>query len=158
MISSHSQLALEANKDIFESNEDIVPFEINSSNQDNILNIKRCAFSKEENNQCQIQEVPLIGMENQEITINAIMSKVLTSQKSYALTFKEILVTLPPEILQMFGAVNAIVLSERINPSFYHPITGAIYLSSQYLWRTNEEKKLFSKVDDRSNYGKKIAI
>jgi hypothetical protein len=48
----------------------------------------------------------------------------------------------------MFGSVNAIVISDKINPSFYYANSGAIYLSGTYFWRNANEYEIVSQSKD----------
>lgn len=96
---------------------------------------------------CLVAEVPLLGLYGN-VTVESIMKRTLVSHPFLGEAFREVLLRLKPETLEMFGAVSAIVISDLINPSFYLNDSGAIYLSGRYFWRTPEERKLVTQVID----------
>jgi hypothetical protein len=116
--------------------------------QANAETIKICAFSRKVKDSCKLSQFPLIGMGKKTITIKDILNKTMSSDPAYVETFKEVLTELPPEIISMFGAVTAVVISDKINPSFYIYTSGAIYLSASYFWKTAEEKERSTKKKD----------
>lgn len=146
----HNSEALSANEEFFLHPEEVTLY---NSYQPNAENIKKCAFQTTDKNSCKIQESPLLGMSINDITVSDVLNRTMASRASYLETFKNILRTMPQESLKMFGSVNAIVISERIVPSFYHYGSGAIYLSSSYFWKTPEEKALIKKKDYREDFG-----
>lgn len=120
--------------------------------------IKKCALANTIEKSCLVLDSPLLGINQTEVTIDAILAKTLVSRKSYGDTFKSILKMIPPESLIMFGAVNAVVIADRITPSFYTFTSGAIYLSASYFWKTPEEKIASHKiVDYRSDFGNSLS-
>lgn len=119
--------------------------------------IKLCAFARTDKDSCKLSQFPLIGMGKETITIKDILNKTMSSNPAYIETFKEVLLDLPPEVISMFGAVTAVVISEKINPSFYIFTSGAIYLSASYFWKTPEEKESSTaKQDYRVAFSQKL--
>ncbi|AUN99655.1 hypothetical protein DOM21_02535 [Bacteriovorax stolpii] len=146
----HNSEALSSNDELFQHPEEVTLY---NPNQINAENIKKCAFATSDKDSCKVELSPLLGVGKDTISVNDILNRTMSSQASYLQTFRNILNQMPKESLQMFGAVNAIVISERIVPSFYHYGSGAIYLSSSYFWKTPEEKALIKKKDYREDYG-----
>jgi hypothetical protein len=71
--------------------------------------------------------------------------------------FMEMLDLLEPDIIQLLGAVTAIVIDNDIRPSFYTTQTGAIYIDPRYLWLTPQEASDITQKDDfRASYGAKL--
>lgn len=148
--SDHNSEAREANAGFFEHEEEVALYD---ESVENAENIKSCVFYR-----CTFSDSPLIGYQKQNITVDDILKRTMASKPSYIETFRAVLNNMPPEALKMFGSVNAIAISERINPSFYTYETGAIYLSARYFWRNQAEKKFAELAqDERENYGKETA-
>lgn len=121
--------------------------------------IKKCALANTIEKSCSVLDSPLLGINKTEVTVDDILAKTLVSRKSYGDTFKAILQNVPRELLIMFGSVSAVVIADRITPSFYTYISGAIYLSATYFWKTPEEKIASNKiVDFRSDFGNSLSF
>lgn len=151
------------NKEVSASSEDLFsnPDELilNNPNHANALNLKRCALINTDEASCKFSESPLIGLNKEKITINDVLDKTMASKKYYLEAFKNALKYMPEETLIMFGSVNAIVISERISPSFYSFQTGAIYINADYLWRSAEEKAIATaKKDFRDSFGSTLSF
>lgn len=72
--------------------------------------------------------------------------------------FRRMLEELPGNILDLFKATTAIVISSDIRPSSYNDVTGAIYIDPRYLWLTSEEKETIDKAPDyRSECGDELS-
>ena len=150
----HNSKALELSDDLFDHSEE-VQFYVENPNAENI---KRCALVNDADKSCKVSESPLIGMEHEEITVDLILSRTMASKRSYFETFRKVLNSMPKETLVIFGAINSIIISERINPSFYTSYTGGIYLSSMHFWTTAKEKEDSTiKKDYRADYGLTLA-
>lgn len=103
---------------------------------------------------CALQDVPFIGMLATDPDVDTIMTRVLVSRPWMAARFREVLEALPPQALQLFRPVTAIVISHDIRPSFYWAVTGAIYIDPGYLWMTQAEfEETPQHADFRSGYG-----
>ncbi|MBY0415477.1 MAG: hypothetical protein K2Q18_14995 [Bdellovibrionales bacterium] len=146
--------AYAVNAEFFSHPEEIILY---NENQPNAKGLKKCAFVDTKQYSCLFLESPFIGHQKEKVTIKDVMNKTMASRKSYLETFENVLKMMPEETLMMFGPVNAVVISDRINPSFYSFDSGAIYISSSYLWKTAEEKELSSaKKDFRDDFGSTI--
>lgn len=108
----------------------------------------KCVYSITEKDACTASELPLLGLKEGKITIEDILNRTLVSHQFLGNSFREALSRMNPEMLKMFGAVTAVVISDKINPSFYYNASGAIYLSGRYFWRNLEEWKLLTQVKD----------
>lgn len=146
----HNSEAREASGSFFQYPEEVTLYD---ENVDNAENIKMCVFYK-----CVFSDSPLLGYQKSTITVEDILKRTMATKPSHIETFKAVLNLMNPEALKMFGSVNAIVISERINPSFYTYSSGAIYLSANYFWRNQAEKATSVLVEDeRLAYGKTAA-
>lgn len=153
---THETRALELNKKFFKRVGSVHPYNHNTAYS---KELQKCVYAYDANSSCTLEELPLLGMEYEEITIERIMERTMVSHDFLGTRFKEILKRLPKETLTMFGAVNAVVISDRINPSFYTSTSGAIYLSGHYFWSNSEEKELTTKVkDDRNDYASELGF
>jgi hypothetical protein len=116
--------------------------------------LQTCVYANTSDKSCVIKDLPLIGMTTATITVNDILDRTLYTHAFMLTAFKEVLQRLNPEVLQMFGSVNAIVLSNKVNPSFYLSYSGAIYLSGNYFWSNYDEWKVSNEAKDpRASYG-----
>lgn len=151
---THETRALELNKKFFAKVGSVRPYESKTIYSQEL---QKCIYAYDASSSCTLKELPLLGTEFKEITVERIMERTMVSHDFLGTRFKEILKRLPRETLAMFGAVNAIVISDRINPSFYSSNTGAIYLSGHYFWTNTEEKELTTKVKDyRSDFSSEL--
>ncbi len=147
------------NKDFFETSGYVHAVTLNKELE---KNLQKCIYAIEENNSCKISELPLLRYsfketDNKVDLIKKINERLLVSHPFLQRNFLNLLNELPIELLKMFGAVNAIVIADNISPSFYMPVTGAIYFNAQYFWLNQAEKnQLYSKKDYRSDFGKEL--
>ncbi len=147
----HNEEALLANETFFDHPEEIILY---NPSQENADKIKDCAFKVKAENSCPISDSPLLGMNKNQISINEIMNRTMSSKYSYFETFRNVLYQMPKETLNLFGSVNAIVISDRINPDFYHYSSGAIYLSGNNFWKTEAEREAANNNKDyRESFG-----
>jgi hypothetical protein len=124
-----------------------------NSNQANAGTIKRCVLVNTNKDSCSFSTMPLIGFRKDQIEVSDILNKTLATNKGNLETFKNILNKMPKESLVMFGSVNAVVISERINPSFYSFQSGAIYLSANYFWKGSDVSPKSEGKDFRDDFG-----
>lgn len=118
------------------------------------VSMSECIYAYEVEKSCVISKLPLLGLGKSNLTISDILNRTMISHDFLGVAFRQFLVRLNPEVLQMFGSVNAIVISDKINPSFYYSNTGAIYLSGNYFWSNLEEFKITSQAKDaREGFG-----
>ena len=147
----HGAISALENKAFFEEIGVVKPYNIDSPFAEAV---SECIYNIEEENSCSLSKLPLIGMSNHKITVNNILDRTVTSHKSFGKAFEQVLLKLNPEIIQMFGSVNSIVISDKINPSFYYSSSGAIYLSGKYFWSNTDEAEVdISANDPKAAYG-----
>ena len=119
--------------------------------------LKTCVIKTEVEEGCDLNTLPLIGMENPVPDKESIMNRLLVSHGWMANRFSEMLDLLPDSIYPLFKSVSAIVIDDDINPSFYRPVTAAIYIDPNFLWLTSGEKSTIkAKNDFRSNFGEDL--
>ncbi|MFV8818880.1 hypothetical protein [Haliea sp. E17] len=103
---------------------------------------------------CNFDTLPFIGGTTDTLAVTDIMQRTLVSHAWMGKRLREVLLELPPELLQMFRSVTSVVISSEIRPSFYSPATGAIYLDPDDLWLTpTERRSISSEPDYREEYG-----
>lgn len=137
-------LALE-NRIFFESVGEVKPYNINTPYA---AIMKECIYADTAEKSCTVGSLPFIGMSKDKITVQDILDRTMISHEFLGERFKQVLLRLNPEILQMFGAVASVVISDAINPSFYLYSSGTIYLDGNYFWKTEEEWDLLSQTED----------
>lgn len=141
------QGALDAlkNKEFFETVGRVRP--LNPKNQ-YAAKMQECIYADTEKKSCKVSDLPLLGLDKNKITIQDILDRTLVSHDFLAVAFREVLFRMPKETLQMFGSITAVVISDKINPSFFYANTGAIYISGRYLWSNKAEWDIVSGVQD----------
>lgn len=151
----HDEQAALKNKDgLLDNKEEI---KLYNHTQSNAAKIKNCALIDREKEACNFSDSPLIGFGKTSVTVKDIMDRTMSPNIEYMETFKSILESMPPESLAMFGSINAVVISDRINPSYYDFISGAIYLQADFFWKkTEDKKKATQKQDYRNNFGNQL--
>ena len=110
--------------------------------------LKGCVTADQTNESCTINRLPPLGMEVVNPTIDDISERLLVSHPWMAERFIQVLNEMPADMLQLFGAVTAVVIDDDIRPSFYQPLTGAIYLDPYGLWLNEAELSVISMVED----------
>lgn len=116
--------------------------------------LEDCVFSNTRSVSCTFGDIPLLGDETSEPTIDDVMDRVLVSHAWMGTRFREVLEALPADMRLMLRAVTAVVISSDIRPSFYWTRTGAIYLDPEVLWLTPAERSVISTAPDfRSDFG-----
>ncbi len=118
--------------------------------------LPRCVLAETRSDACRLASLPLIGAEGP-VTRSAVMQRVAVSHPWMGERFEALLERLPDEIVHLFGAVSAVVVSYDIRPSYYWRLTNAIYLDPADLWLTNEEKAtILTDPDYRAGFGSEI--
>ena len=114
-----------------------------------------CTFTAQRTTSCTLNQLPFIGLvSSAPVTVEDVMARVITSRPWMAQRLRELLHTLPGDLLQMMKPVTAIVVASKIRPSFYWGMTGAMYIDPMYLWTTPEEFADVDKTPDyRTDYG-----
>jgi len=106
---------------------------------------------------CDLSDLPFIGQESANPSIDDIMGRVVVSHDWMGERFREALAVLPDDVLLMFRAVTAIVIDADIRPAYYWGGTAAIYLDPFYLWTTNAEKQTINVQEDfRAGFGDEL--
>lgn len=106
---------------------------------------------------CTLEQLPLLGQSQNEITVEAIMGRTLVSHDWMAARFEQALRALPQDLRALFGGVTAVVIGAEIRPSYYWLNTGAIYLDPATLWLTIEERDTISREPDyRSGFAAEL--
>lgn len=106
---------------------------------------------------CTLEQIPLIGMRAPEVSVANIMEHVLVEREWMARRFQYVLESLPPELLPLFRSVTAIVIASDVRPSFYLRRTAAIYIDPAHLWLSEEEFNQTPQYPDyRSNFGDEL--
>lgn len=147
----HGAISALENKSFFDSVGSVKPVNPSSMYAEAM---SKCIYADEDEKSCLMSTLPLIGLGKTTITVNDIMNRTLVSHDFMATAFRQVLIRMPPEVLQMFGAVNAVVISDKINPSFYLTSAGAIFLSGRMFWSNVEEwEKMEHPKDDREAFG-----
>lgn len=106
---------------------------------------------------CSLSELPFIGQQHANPSIDDIMGRVVVSHDWMGERFRDALEVLPADVLLMFRAVTAIVIDADIRPAYYWGGTAAIYLDPFYLWTTNAEKQTINRQEDfRASFGDEL--
>lgn len=147
----HGSISALQNKSFFEKVGEVKPYNPFSSYAKKMA---ICVYADTSEKSCTVQSLPLLGISKEKITPQDILDRTMISHDFLGVAFKEVLNKMNPEMLQMFGSVNAVVISDKINPSFYWTKPGAIYLSGSYFWKNAEEYDLLHQVKDyRQDFG-----
>ncbi len=121
--------------------------------------LKPCVLSVNNNEYCSLSTLPLLVEDAAVPGVEHIMARVLVSHPWMGLRLRQVLETLPGEILQLFASVTTIVIDDNIRPSFYLARSSTIYLDPDYLWLTNTEKATVGRAQDyRSEYNDALAF
>lgn len=110
--------------------------------------LKSCATAKTTAASCALSRLPTLGMEVDNPTLEDVRGRLLVSHPWMAERFVQVLNNMPDDMFQLFGAVTAVVIDDDIRPSYYHSLTGAIYLDPYGLWLTQEELSVISTEED----------
>jgi hypothetical protein len=106
---------------------------------------------------CTVGTLPLIGIEEPAPTVADIMARLVVSDPWISKRFEQVLAIMPADILLLFRSVTAVVIGTDIRPSFYDPLTGALYLDAEYFWLTDSERSTISTAADfRAEFVSKV--
>ena len=91
---------------------------------------------------CTTEQLPLLGQNgNTNITVNDIMSRVVTTHDWMGPRFQQLLERLGPEALKLFGPIAVITLGgDSEDYSFANSWRGSLYIPTDILWLTEQEK------------------
>ncbi len=150
----HGATSAIQNKSFFDEIGAVRPYRANSPFADAM---SECIYADNAKKSCTVSKLPLLGISKDIITVDDILERTMISHQFLGNAFRAVLLKMNPEILQMFGSVNSIVISDRINPSFYFTVSGTIYLSGRYFWSNTEELEIVSQAkDERDGYGESL--
>ncbi|MBH9551751.1 hypothetical protein [Inhella gelatinilytica] len=116
--------------------------------------LSRCIYnpslSANPNNLCALRDLPLLGQAGAVPTIEQVMQRVLVSHDWMGQVFERFLREQDPQgdVRRMLASTTAVVLGNRVRPSFYWSATGAIYIDAAYLWMTPEQRDTLSEAAD----------
>lgn len=121
--------------------------------------LKECATANIVSESCTLNRLPPLGMEVANPTVADIRGRLLVSHSWMADNFTAVLNEMPDDMYRLFGGVTAIVIDDDIRPSYYQPLTGAIYLDPYGLWLTEAERSVISTVEDyRGEYIRQMSF
>lgn len=113
-----------------------------------------CVLAETDSESCTLTTLPLLGQEKANPSIDDVLARTVISHSWMGVRFRQVLQTMPNDILSLMKGVTAIVIASDIRPSFYFWGTGAIYIDPAHLWLTNNEKATISKDPDfRADFG-----
>lgn len=107
-----------------------------------------CTVTLRDDQSCTLSQLPLIGQETTNPTIDDIMERVVVTHPWMGTRFRELLELMPSEILLMMRGITGVVISSEVRPSFYTARTGAMYLDPQGMWLTEAEREVITTVED----------
>jgi len=152
---SHGTINAQKNTAFFEEIGALTPYTSTGPNAEML----DCVYKDKYEDSCKLSKLSLIGMDTNQVKINDILDRTLVSHKFLGDNFKRLLEESKDnaDLFDMFGAVNTIVISDKVTPSFYWAQTGAIYLSAEYFWLSQTQYDILKKKKDpRSAYGRKF--
>jgi hypothetical protein len=109
-------------------------------------------------NLCSLATLPFLAQTTDGAvpTVEQVMARVLVSHDWLGRNFEAFLRNHDQrgDFRRMLNSVTTIVLSTHVRPSFYHPVTGTIYLDADSFWLTPAERDTVSETPDyRSDFG-----
>ncbi len=131
-------------------------YEANTEYEDVIID---CALAEEIANSCLLATLPLLIEETATPSVDDIMQRVIVSDDWMGQRLREVLNTMPDEVLQLFSAVTSVVIDRDIRPSFYTALSSTIFIDPAFLWLTVAEKITISQAPDfRSGFDDELAF
>lgn len=108
---------------------------------------------------CSLRELSLIGMIEDNPSIDDVMDRLVVSHDWMAVRFRQLLERMPGDLLLLMRHLTAIVIDAEVRPSYYTTGTGAMYLDPDDLWLTASERDLVpTTADPRSSYDDELAF
>ena len=122
--------------------------------------LRPCAYGGETiQRTCTVGELPFLGAEFDQPTVDDVMSRVLVSHRWMGDRLKERLEEFPADIRLLARSVTAIVIASDVRPAHYWPASGAIYLDADFFWETPEERAVVTMEEDyRSGFGNDMQL
>lgn len=123
--------------------------------------LERCVYSTQftQNSVCGVNELPLIGQETSNPSLDEVMDRVVVSHPWMGDAFKAFLQEKDQsgDFKQLLAGVTAVVISYDIRPSFYWVVSGAIYLDPSDLWQQPWQMATINEDPDyRSGFGSEL--
>jgi len=134
----------------------VFPYKSDSPYATELVN---CVYSNRLNSSCTLASLPLLASENNELSVDDIMARVVVSHQWMGERFQDFLLNRDnhDDFKRLLRATTAIVISYDIRPSFYWAATGAIYLDPENLWVTIDERDTINEAPDyRSDFGNSL--
>ena len=136
---------------------ELVPYNLQGRYSDILV---KCIYPQEAGKNCSFDRLPLLHHDNPTPGVEDIMDRLVISYDHpwIADNFRMFLEEQPDYFLELFSSVTAVVIADKIQPSYYHSQTGAIHIDPRaYLWlSTMEKESLTHRVDDRVAYGSEL--
>ena len=108
---------------------------------------------------CTVGELPFLGAEFDQPTVDNVMSRVLVSHRWMGDRLKQRLHTFPADIRLLARSITVIVIASDIRPAYYWAGSGAIYLDADFFWETPEERAVVTMEEDyRSGFGNDMQL
>jgi hypothetical protein len=106
---------------------------------------------------CQLRTLPFIGIAEPSPTVADIMTRLVVSDPWISTRFEQLLAIMPADVLLLFRSVTAVVIGTDIRPSFYDPLTGALYLDAEVFWLNDSERRTIATgADFRAAFTSKV--
>ncbi|WP_298439623.1 hypothetical protein [uncultured Ferrimonas sp.] len=121
--------------------------------------LSKCVYSTQLNQECSIAELPLIGQNSAEPSIDEILDRVVVSHPWMGAQLEYLLRNNDNngDFRRLLSAVTAVVISSDVRPSFYWVVTGAIYLDPDNLWEHPWQRASINEDPDyRSGFGSEL--
>lgn len=131
----------------------VVPYNSDGPYAESLVN---CVYSNTLSSSCTLSSLPLLAQENDYLSVNHIMDRVVVSHQWMGDRFKDFLINNDNhnDFKRLLRATTAIVISYDIRPSFYWAATGAIYLDAENFWLTPQERDTINEAPDfRTHFG-----
>lgn len=130
---------------------DLQPYIASSPYADTIV---RCVAIENDNDSCTLNELPPIGLDNNDPSIDDVLNHLVVSHTWMGDRMRDLLEIMPADMLLLLRSNTAIVIDDDIRPAHFRRATGAIYIDPAFLWLNNTEKATINpKEDFRSNFG-----
>ena len=108
---------------------------------------------------CTVGELPFLGAEFEQPTVDDVMSRVLVSHRWMGDRLKERMDEFPADIRLLARSITVIVIASDIRPAYYWAGSGAIYLDAEFFWETPEERAVVTMEEDyRSGFGNDMQL
>ena len=122
--------------------------------------LDRCLYTyAEDSTRCSMEELPFLGAEFDQPTIDDVMSRVLVSHRWMGDNLRTLLELLPADARLLARSLTGIVVATDIRPAHYRPYTGAIYMDADFFWRTAEQFAVVSREPDyRAAFRRKLQV